>query len=194
MYSFSKVLFSVIGATVFSILPSVAYSREPGVARLSKNSNIGCEKAINSVKTTLVRRGYFIPWQGRGGSRVGTIKPKLLRDKNSIQDNYYDYPADRTEAVVFELSGDMDKLYRGLMSSPQFMAILSAQIMSECDQVGLVEFHHWWEGFVPVGYFPDNTARTFTPVEFSSDSPYQKSIETSNGSRAMYQWGYYFSP
>jgi hypothetical protein len=117
-----------------------------------------------------------------------------LRDKNSIQDNYYDYPADRTEAVVFELSGDMDKLYRGLMSSPQFMAILSAQIMSECDQVGLVEFHHWWEGFVPVGYFPDNTARTFTPVEFSSDSPYQKSIETSNGSRAMYQWGYYFSP
>lgn len=188
----STVFLSVIGVTVFTSLLT-AHSREPPQVKLPKNSSMSCEEVINSVKIDLVGRGYFIPWKTLG-PQGKLIQPQVLVDKNLIQKNYYDYPVDRSESVVFRLSGDMNKLYSGLMSSPQLMATLSAQIMAECDQVGLVEFAHWFEGFKPVGYFPDNTARTFTWVDPGSSSPYERSVKTPEGSRVVFQWGYYFAP
>lgn len=138
-------------------------------------------------------RGYFIPWKSPP-PLARQIKPRVLLDTNQMQNNHFDYPARRTSTVRFYLSGEMSKLYQGLMSSPQLMTALGAQIIAECDQVGLVEFAHWWEGFVPVGYFPDNTAQTFTWVELDDKSSTQKWIETSRGSTVLFRWGYYFSP
>lgn len=176
-----------------ALLSTTAYSKEPAIVQIPKNSSLGCQDSIKRIKTDLARRGYFIPWE-TNIVRSGLIKPQVQIKSNIIQDNYYNYPASRTETVIFKLSGDSDKLYLGFMSSPKLMATLGAQIMSSCDRVGLVHFSHWWEGYVPVGYFPDGTARTFTWTDWRSSSSYQKIIETPNGSRSLNQWGYYFSP
>ena len=192
MNFFAKVFIPAIGAAIFSCLPTIADSSEPAMVQLPKeNSNISCGDAIATVEADLARRGYFIPWDPPITSK---IMPEVKIDKTAIQENYYDYPPERTETVIFKLSGDLNKLYQGLMSSPKFMATLSAQIMAECEQVGLVEFAHWWEGYVPVGYFPDRTARTFTWVDDHESIAHQKKIETPNGQRFLWQWGYYFSP
>ncbi len=188
----AKVLIPAICVAVFSFSPEVAYPDEPAIVQLpDENSNVSCGDAIAAVEADLARREYFIPWDPPITSK---ITPAVKIDKTVIQENYYDYPSERTETVIFKLSGDLNKLYQGLMSSPKFMATLSAQIMAECDQVGLVEFAHWWEGYVPVGYFPDNTARTFTWTDDHESIAHQRKIETPNGQRLLWQWGYYFSP
>lgn len=189
----SKLFSLAVISTAFTLVPTISQSKPPAVVQIPKNSTLSCEEAINKVKGDLARRGYFIPWK-TNSSRSGIVKPKIWIETNLIEDNYYNYPIERSEAVVFGLSGDSTKLYQGFMSSPRLMATLAAQIMGNCDRVGLVNFSHWWEGYVPVGYFPDSTARTFTWIDISSDSPYQKFIETPEGSRVLYQWGYYFSP
>jgi hypothetical protein len=186
----SKALFSTLAAIV--LLPQIVSAKQPGVAQISETSRASCETAIASVKSSLAQGGYFIPW--KIGRRIASIKPEVVFDNNSISNTYYDYPTERTQTLVFRLSGNGTRLYQGLMSSPQLMATLSAQIMAGCKQVGLVEFVHWHEGYVPVGYFPDNTARTFIWTDLDRRSPNQRWIRTAEGSRILHQWGYYFSP
>ena len=66
------------------------------------------------------------------------------------------------------------------MSSPQFLTTLASQIMAACPQVGKVSYYHWFESYIPVGYFSDSTARAFSWVDY--DDP------------RVDQWGYYYSP
>lgn len=189
MNSISKILLSSISITALTVLPGIAHAQKTGIARIPQSS-ANCETAIASVKSSLAQRGYFIPWK----TPRRLIKPQVVFNNNSIQNYYYDYPTERTRTVTFFLSGDATKLYQGFLSSPQLMATLGAQIMSSCDRVGLVEFSHWHEGYVPVGYYPDLTARTFTWTDIDENNPNQRWIQTENGSRITYQWGYYFSP
>lgn len=197
MASWSKIFISAFGITAFTLLPNIASSKQTGVANIPQASNQSCDAAIAAVKSSLAKGGYFVPWKlpkRPGASTAITIKPKVVFNNDSIQTNYYDHPTERTRTVVFQLSGHGTRLYQGLMSSPQLMAKLSAQVMAGCKQVGLVEFTHWHEGYVPVGYFPDNTARTFTWIDIGDGNPHHKTIETESGSRIVYEWGYYFSP
>jgi hypothetical protein len=86
---------------------------------------------------------------------------------------------------------DKTKLYVGFFNSPRLMTSLAARIISACDRVGLVEYVHWWEGYKPVGYFPDNTVRPFT---LSDSKSHDRLVKTPTGKRYVYEWGYYFSP
>ncbi|MGG6264770.1 hypothetical protein [Leptolyngbya sp. AN10] len=189
MHFIKKASLSAIAIATLSVFPQIANAKPPGSARIP-DSSASCESAIASVKSSLVQRGYFIPWK----SARRSITPQVVFDNNGIRNYFYDYPTERTQILTFRLSGDGTRLYQGLMSSPQLMATMSAQIMASCDRVGLVEFAHWHEGYVPVGYFPDRTARTFTWTDLDENSPHQRWIKTSNGSRITHQWGYYFSP
>lgn len=161
----------------------MAYANKTAIVKLPVDSNISCEESINQVKFELTKKGFFVP--SRSGA--GTGNPKVQIYKNRILSSYYGYPAARTETVSF-LLGEAANLY----SSPKFMATISAQIMAECSQVGIVEFG-WFEATMPVGYFSDNTARVFTWVP-PDNSGHSKIIQTANGEQALFQWGYYFSP
>lgn len=152
-----------------------------------------CSDAISSVEAELAEGGYYIPWQ-MPGPNPRQIQPEVVISDDDIEMFYYGYPVERTQEVTFALSGDMNRLYQGIMSSPQLMSTFSAQIMAECDQVGLVEFAHWWEGAVPIGYFSDNTARPFTWIDLDPNGPHTRTAETSHGRTVQYEWGYYFAP
>lgn len=101
----------------------------------------------------------------------------------------------RTQQLDINLSGDSIKLYQGLLASPVYLSSLGALIIEGCPDIGLISFNHWHEGGVPVGYYPDNTARTFRWINYT-DSSYTRMVFGMNGSRVgmMYEWGYYFSP
>jgi len=101
----------------------------------------------------------------------------------------------RTQQLEINLSGDSIKLYKGLLASPVYLSSLGALIIEGCPDIGLISFNHWHEGGVPVGYFPDNTARTFRWINYT-DSSHTRMVFGMNGSRVgmMYEWGYYFSP
>jgi hypothetical protein len=192
MFILRKFIGLGISTAVLTLPAAQAYSKEAAIAPLPAPSGISCENAINQVTADLAKRGYFIPWRiSKPAPKL--IQPKVIRDQDSIREGYIGYPPGRPEAVVLSLSGDSTKLYVGLMSSPQLMANIGAKIMSACDQVGLVEFVHWWEGYVPVGYFSDNTARTFQQIDFRDPSR-TRTVETSHGSTTQYQWGFYSSP
>ena len=173
--TFSRVVCAFFGVTVLVAFPSLARSEELISVPLPEKSSLSCYQAIDSVKRELTRRGYFVPVKYRNE----VIQPKVTVDKDEMQKTFYDYPSERTDTIIFHLSGEMDKLYSGLMSSPHLMTVLSAKIMSGCEHVGLVEFAHWWEGSEYIGYFPDNIARPFTNVGARDAAPYQ--------------WGYYSS-
>jgi hypothetical protein len=118
------------------------------------------------------------------------IDPFVKIDKNHIPQYYYDYPKDRTDTVIFGL-GEVTNLH----SSPKFMATLAAQIMAECNSVGLITFAWLFEGGVNVGYFPDRTVQIFTWIDLDlDDKEHLKVIETANGQQVLYRWGYYYSP
>lgn len=78
------------------------------------------------------------------------------------------------------------------------MATLASQIMAECKYVGMVSYARWQEGIVHVGFFSDNTARTFIhtydPSKRFEDQPttYSRKVQTPNGVRSQFQWGYDF--
>lgn len=151
------------------------------------SSNQTCEQAINSVERELASKGAFVPYE-TDVPQVGRVEPKVSIKNGNFSQSYYDYPTNRPQMVEFMLSGEMSRLAQGVMNSPNFLATSTAKIMAECPQVGMVKFRHWWEGFVPVGYFSDSTARTFTWVNPSDSNLRER--RTRNG---KYQWGYYYS-
>ena len=169
----------------------VSASPKLGVS-LPERSGESCGSAIDEVKKDLAERGYFIPWKGTQGNR---IYPRTELNGGEIQEAYYDYPKDRTDTVTFFLAGDSMRLYQGLMSSPVLMMTLGGRVMSACDRVGMINFLHWYEGGVPVGYFSDGTVRVFQWTDRNgSDGQYQRRTETPEGTRIHYKWGFYSSP
>jgi hypothetical protein len=160
---------------------------EAQVFKLPKSSGIGCESIVKTAKTELANKGYYVTFTdvrfaGRHGAK---IQPSTRFDKLAISREYFNYPPNRTEAVIFS----------GLKDYPpsQLMVSLSARIMADCPKVGLVDFDWFFEGHKPVGYFSDNTARLFTS---SDQKEHNKIIQTANGKQTLYlyEWGYYFSP
>lgn len=166
------------------------------VAQVPDSSSSTCSEAIHNVEIALAEGGYYIPWENPIPSRP-TIMPEFRIDDSAIERSYYDYPSDRKQSVTFRLSGDSAKLYRGIMSSPQLLTSYTTQIMAACRQVGLVNYQHWWEGVVPIGYFSDGSVRPFEWVEFrrsgNGSEPGSPVMREVNG-RPSWRWGYYFSP
>ena len=77
--------------------------------------------------------------------------------------------------------------------------------MAECKDVGMISFARWEEGVVAVGFFSDNTARTFInlfAIEFNKPreergellATYSRKVQTPNGIRSQLQWGYDYTP
>lgn len=152
------------------------------------NSNQTCEQAIDSVGRDLASKGAFVP-HNTDLPQVGRVEPEVSMKNGNFSQDYYNYPTNRPQMVEFMLSGEMNRLSQGVMSSPDFLATSTAKIMAECPQVGMVNFRHWWEGFVPVGYFSDSTARAFSWV-----NPYNSNSREARTLNGKYQWGYYSSP
>jgi hypothetical protein len=160
-------------------------------------SSSSCAEVVSAVEQDLAESGYYIPWETSLPYKP-QVFPEVNFNDNRIQNDYYGYPPDRTQSVTFTLTGDSTRIYQGIMNSPQLMTTYASQIMASCSQVGLVEFQHWWEGVVPIGYFSDGTIRRFEWVSESGRgaSPgfaQVRVIEASDGS-ALYPWGYYYSP
>ena len=162
---------------------SYGYSHEPVPVEVPEDSSKTCEESIDAVKVELAEKGFFVPWEHTFGERTVAFSPKLTTSTSEIGKSYYGYPQNRPHSVTFYLSGEASQV-ESLLGSPQLMAIYSARIMADCSQVGLIKFNHWWEGYVPIGYFPNNTAKMFTYVDRSPRDFTEP---------AIYQWGTYYS-
>jgi hypothetical protein len=170
-------LASLLGLSTFfaGSYPLVKAQSEP---------KLGCQATIDLVRSELSKKGFFVPVKNPPPGADG--RPKVKIDKSTIRENWYDYPAERTEAVIFVLGEAVN-----LWSSPKYMATLASKIMTKCNNVGFVEFADWWEGSAIIGYFPDNTVRHF--IWPPSDS-FTRTVKTLQGDRTLYKWGYYESP
>jgi hypothetical protein len=189
-----KTLGFIVSTAIFTMNVSAASARETVIIPLPVNPGVSCEAAINGVTADLAKKGFFIPWQQRIANQTRRIQPGVFRDKD-IRESFFDYPPERPEVVAIQLSGDMNKLYAGVMSSPRYMAALSGQIISACNRVGLVTFRHWWEGYIPFGYFSDGSVREFKLVDINPNgTKYMRTIQTRRGATIIFLWGYYFSP
>jgi hypothetical protein len=175
------------------VLGAMGFSSERALAevRLPEASGTGCEAAIEGVKTDLARRGLFIKWKNFRGK---TVYPRVERDGDFIGKYYYDFPTDRSERVIFSLTGNAPGLHQGFLSSPVLMANLAGQVMADCPAVGMVSFYDGWESHVPVGYFPDGTVRRFQWVEMDPENPHQRWNRNVKGSKVLYEWGFYYTP
>ena len=160
-----------------------------------KSTTSTCAQAQSSVQKELRARGIFSPFMANAGSRMArTVYPTMTLDSTSIGKYYYGTPPGRQQQLDINLSGDSDKLYQGLLSSPVYLSSLGARIMEACPDIGLVSFNHWHEGGVPVGFFPDDTARTFRWVDLT-EGPHTRTVSGEDGINVMqYEWGYYVSP
>lgn len=138
---------------------------------LSQNNKLTCQQSIDSVKAELVKRKYFVNYNH---PHSGLIKPKLVINNDGIKQGYYDYPKNRTKTVVFHLSGNFDAI-SDFLRSRKLMESFTARILSSCQDFGLVEYVHWYEGYVPVGYFSDDSVRTFIWFDYTGDSEYGRS-------------------
>jgi hypothetical protein len=187
------ILFILNETAVSSIAES---PKEPEIRiALPRNSSATCEQTLTSIKAELAKQGYFIPWKS-SIDRRGIIQPKLELNKTRIPQSYYDYPADRTQMIYLQLSGNPNRLLQGFMRSPRLMATIGAKIMAECEQIGLVEFSApWEESVLPVGYFADRMVRPFTWVDIDPEQgQHQKVVGPVSDRKIMFEWGYYFSP
>jgi hypothetical protein len=172
----------LLGYLLSSISLSLAFASPAQSARTSApiptNSNRTCQQEIDSVGIELASKGAFVPFN-RPGFPGFRVQPEVFIENGNFSQNYSNYPTNRSQMVKFKLSGDPDRIWLGVMSSPQFLTTLASQIMAACPQVGMVDYRHWWEGHVPVGYFSDGTSQAFTWVDY--DDP------------RTTQWGYYYS-
>lgn len=141
-------------------------------------SKISCPESIDKTRAWLVEKGAFVPYISN--ARPGRIQPRAIIEAGRYSESYRSYPAQRPDKIVFYLSGDPDRIWQGVLGSGQTLTTFAALMMGSCQRVGLVEYRHWWEGYRPVGYFPDNTARAFTWV--NGIDPRRET------------WGFYYSP
>jgi hypothetical protein len=175
-------------------LSSSALAQSLHFTRL-KSTTATCTEAQSSVQSELRSRGFFSPYRANAGTRIARmVYPTITLDSTSIRKYYYGAPPGRPQQLDINLSGDSGKLYQGLLSSPVYLSALGARILEACPDIGLVSFNHWHEGGVPVGFFPDGTARTFRWVDLG-DGPHTRLVPGEDGTNVMqYEWGYYFSP
>lgn len=158
-----------------------------------------CSEAQISVKRKLESKGFFGPYRTRHPSgEMIAISPSVTIADNSISNGYFDfpegYPVERSQSLLFNVTGDFVSLYQGLLSSPLYLTALAAQILASCPSVGEVTFAHWHEGGVVIGYSPDNTARRFIEVDVS-DTMHSRTVKLADGiDRIQRKWGYYFNP
>lgn len=175
-------------------LSSSALAQSLHFTRL-KSTAATCTEAQSSVQSELRLRGFFSPYRANAGTRIARmVYPTITLDSTSIGKYYYGVPPGRPQQLDINLSGDFDKLYQGLLSSPVYLSALGARIMEACPDIGLVSFNHWHEGGVPVGFFPDGTARAFRWVDLG-EGPHTRLVPGEDGMNVMQnEWGYYFSP
>ena len=164
------IMFLAVGTIAFTAAPAIANQKQ-AIVEVPPKSRLSCDDAIANVKDDLTQRGFF-----RGYSPRGNSEAKVVIDKDSIESRYEDFPANRTTTISFDTYFAND-----LHNSPKLMATLASQIMSECRQVGIVVFAAYAGSGPRVGYFPDNTARTFIAP------PYKRGMF-----RQKWQWGYYY--
>ena len=160
-----------------------------------RRATLSCSEAQSSVQKELRSRGFFSPYRANANtSRARMVYPAFTLDSTTIDKYYYGSPPGRSQQLDINLSGDSNKLYQGLLSSPAYLSSLGARIMEACTDIGLVYFNHWHEGGVPVGYFSDQTARTFQWVDLG-EGPHARLATGESGENIIqYEWGYYFSP
>jgi hypothetical protein len=158
----------ILSLGAISLASSPVSAQKQAIVDVPPKSRLSCDEAISNVRADLIQRGFFKGYSGPGGR-----PPEVRVNPDSIQREYYDYPPNRTQEILFSTVFATD-----LFSSPRLMATLSSQIMAECTQVGMVYFADY-EGGQPVGYFNDNTARTFIGKKRVTRWSKQ-------------QWGYYF--
>ena len=150
--------------------------------RIPTSSNRTCQQSIDFVSRELASKGAFVPFNTHvvpGGRVEPRVSIKSIRNGN-FYSTYRNPPSNRLELVEFQLSGNADRIWQGVLSSPQFLTTLASQIMVSCPRVGMVDYRHWFEGHIPVGYFSDGTARAFTWVQYNNPR--------------VNEWGYYNSP
>jgi hypothetical protein len=145
---------------------------------LPRISLISCQQSIDKTREWLVSKQAFIPFISN--TRPRRIEPRVTIEDGDYSQRYRTYPSARPEKIVFFLSGDADRIWQGVLGSPQTLTTFASLMMASCPRVGLVEYRHWWEGYLPVGFFPDNTAKAFTWVD-ASDS-------------RVRDWGFFYSP
>lgn len=145
---------------------------------------LSCQATIDLVRYELSKKGFFVPVKNPPAGADG--RPKLKIDKSTIRENWYDYPTERTDAVIFVLGETVN-----LHNSPKYMATLAGKIIAKCNNVGFVEFADWWEGTAIIGYFPDNTVKEFA---WPPSDSFTRTVKTLQGERTLYKWGYYESP
>lgn len=157
------------------------------------SSSINCDSAISSVESDLADGGYYIPWE-TSLPYMPVVYPEVELSENEVSNSFYGYPPNRIDVIRFVLSGDSTKIYQGIMNSPQLMAAYTSQIVDACSSVGLVIFQHWWEESVQVGRFSDGSTRVFTTLRGGRsgyDRRFVRTVQTSNGTRTLFQWGYH---
>jgi hypothetical protein len=159
-----------------------------------KSTTATCTEAHSSVQAELKSWGFFSPYRANTVTRIARmIYPAITLESTSIGKYYYGAPPGRPWQLDINLLGDSDKLYQCLLSSPVYLSSLGALIMEACTDIGMVSFNHWHEGGVPVGFFPDGTARTFRRVDLG-EGPHTPDPRGGWHGCKQYQWGYCFSP
>lgn len=161
-----------------------------------KSTTATCAQAQIEVQKELRGKGAFSPSSYKWGNEQLTIKinPSMTIRNEPIHKLYYNAPVGRAQELAIQLSGDISRIDQGVLSSPVYLSSLAARIMEACPSIGLVRFRDMIEGSVPVGYFDDNTARTFQLVDPGSE-PHTRSITGRDGvSVGQYEWGYFASP
>ena len=154
---------------------------QPGYARgisvpIPRQTQQTCQQTIEVASRYLARQGAFVPFDTK--SRPGKIRPRVTIESGNFEEQYRSYPVNRPRKIVFGLSGD-DRRLQAVFSDGQRLTSFAADMMAACPSVGLVDFRHWWEGHLPIGYFPDGTAKAFQWVDYSD-------------TRRL-QWGFYYS-
>lgn len=177
--AFSHALFSYSAKVLLLVIAGVS----PGYATttldpIPSSSQISCQQSINKTRVWLVEKEAFIPFTTT--TRPGRIQPRVTIENGNYSQTYRTYPSSRPEKIVFYLSGDASRIWQGVLGSPKTLSTFAAIMMAACPRVGLVEYRHWYEGYLPVGYFADNTARAFTWVQY--DDPRRDT------------WGFFYSP
>lgn len=187
-------LFLFAALTPIAFFPNAILAQpklQEGIVKLNHSSKT-CPQAIEEVKKELFRKGYFSPIKIANGK---IINPTVNTEPNFIQENFYDYPKERLETIVFLLTDTQKNSVSNFYQSPKYMATLGQKVIASCKKVGIVRFSYWIEGGYPVGYFSDNTVRSFnlskSPPECEDLRTYRKIIPTPSGDLLLMKWGHY---
>lgn len=169
----------IISFSIFFSIPNFSANS----SEMTSTLETSCKNAIENVKIELRQKKFFIPFRDFKGK---TWNSEVKIDSSFIQENFYDYPLNRSKSVIFVL-GDTQNLY----SSPRLMANLASKIINRCQTVGLIEFAYWFEGGRQVGLLENGIVKVFDRTE--PNSQYAKTFKLPNGlTRTKFKWGHYF--